>query len=460
MSLDDAGLQGLWFARTLQETEELRRIFNLAPDIVRRYLKFGDAFNLLHACISYLRRWQSGFGAVGVSTKYSTRSLARYPIFWGLGTIGSLAYPDSVNLLNQCLDFSVPSSPNHSTEEDFRATRALLRTGTQDWAQLEKIPNADLFVFVGPWSKQKGIDLIADVFPVILEKYHRAQLICIGPIVDIYGKFAALKLESISRLYPGRVCSRPHLTVVPSCIYEGAEFVLVPSRDEPDSLTESEFDQKGALGVGARVGSSGNMPGWWFTVESTSSKHMISQFKKTIEAALASNAVTRADMRNRSPKQNNPVSRWRNDLAMLYDNAIRLSQREAGKRARGMASLNRLAICSGGGPRHDLSGRLKGQGGRIAGLGKFTTTTKPHDRVPNLTWPRAAVGDISSPDLRLERGNLLLQAERSRNCICEVDQFDMFGTTFRYVLVVLHHLNFSMLSSHLNSLRNISLIPF
>ena len=456
MSLDDAGIQGLWSARTLQETEELCRIFNLAPDIVRRYLKFGETFNLLHAGVSYLRRWQGGFGAVGVSTKYSTRSLARYPILWGLGTIGSLAYPDSVNFHNRCLDVSVPSSSNHSTEEDIRATRAHRQTRAQDWAQLDKIPNADLFVFVGRWSKQKGIDLIADVFPAILEKHYRAQLICIGPIVDIYGKFAALKLESISRLYPGRVCCRPQLTVAPSCIYEGAEFVLIPSRDEPDSLIESWFDQKGALGVGARVGGLGNIPGWWFTVESTSSKHMTSQFKKAIEAALASNADTRADMRTRSPKQHISVSRWSNDLAKLYDNAIRLSQRNAGKRASDTASLNRLATCSGVGLGHKLSGCLKGRGGRPTGLGKFTTTTKPHDRVPNLTWPRAAVGDTSSPDLRLERGYLLLQAGRSRNGFCEVDQFDIFGTTFRYVLVVLYHLNFSMLSSYLDTLQNIS----
>lgn len=42
---------------------------------------------------------------------------------------------------------------------------------------------------------QKGIDLIADVFPDILEKHSHTQLICIGPTIDLYGQFAALKLD-------------------------------------------------------------------------------------------------------------------------------------------------------------------------------------------------------------------------------------------------------------------------
>lgn len=418
------------------------RLFNLAPDIVRQYLKFGEAFNLLHAGVSYLRRWQSGFGVIGVSTKYATRSLARHPIFWGLSRIDNLAYPDFVIAQNQCLEVSVPSSPNHTTIEDFNAVRALRRTRAQVWAELEKIPNADLFVFVGRWSKQTGIDLIADVFPAILEKHHTAQLICIGPIVDLYGKFAALKMENISRLYPGRVCSRPKLAVAPSCIYEGAEFVLIPSRDEPHSPVELEFGQKGALGVGARVGGSGNIPGWWFTVESTSSKHMISQFKKAIEAALASDVDTRADMRAQYPEQQMSVSRWRNHLGKLHDDAIRSSQRNAGKRVRSMESLSGSKMGSGGGLRYKLPRCLKGRGDRPTGSGKSITPTKIHNRVSKLTWPRSAATTTPTPDLRSERDPSFRHTGQFKNSFGEVDHYKTFGTTFRYVVVILHHLNF------------------
>lgn len=35
----------------------------------------------------------------------------------------------------------------------------------QEWANIKQDPKADLFVFVGRWSKQKGVDLIADIMP-------------------------------------------------------------------------------------------------------------------------------------------------------------------------------------------------------------------------------------------------------------------------------------------------------
>lgn len=42
-------------------------VFNLDKSIIRRYVQWGDNFNLLHAGASYLRIHQKGFGAVGVS---------------------------------------------------------------------------------------------------------------------------------------------------------------------------------------------------------------------------------------------------------------------------------------------------------------------------------------------------------------------------------------------------------
>ena len=50
-------------------------------------------------------------------------------------------------------------------------------------------------------------------------------------------------------------------TALPPFIFTGAEFALIPSRDEPFGLVAVEFGRKGALGVGARVGGLGQMPG-------------------------------------------------------------------------------------------------------------------------------------------------------------------------------------------------------
>ena len=108
---------------------------------------------------------------------------------------------------------------------------------------------------------QKGIDLIADVFPAIFEEHSKVQFICIGPVIDLYGKFAALKLGRLMQMYPDRVYSKPEFTALPPFIFGGAEFALVPSQDEPFGLIAVEFGRKGALGVGARMGGLGNMPG-------------------------------------------------------------------------------------------------------------------------------------------------------------------------------------------------------
>lgn len=141
-------------------------------------------------------------------------------------------------------------------DNEFEAARGALRIQAQAWAGLKQDPNADLFVFVGRWSNQKGVDLIADVMPAILERYPSVQLITVGPIIDLYGKFAALKLQKMMEIYPGRVYSKPEFTVLPPYVFSGAEFALIPSRDEPFGLVAVEFGRKGALGVGARVGKS------------------------------------------------------------------------------------------------------------------------------------------------------------------------------------------------------------
>jgi len=86
--------------------------------------------------------------------------------------------------------------------------------------------------------------------------------------------------------YPGRVFSKPEFTQLPPYIFSGAEFALIPSRDEPFGLVAVEFGRKGALGVGARVGGLGQMPGFWYTVESMSPTHLLQQFKMAIVSAL------------------------------------------------------------------------------------------------------------------------------------------------------------------------------
>jgi alpha-1,3-glucan synthase len=212
-------------------------------------------------------------------------------------------------------------------DKAYEAGRGAFRAQAQEWAGLEIDPEAELFVFVGRWSEQKGVDLIADVFPSILEDYPRSQLICIGPVIDLYGKFAALKLSRLMEQYPKRVFSRPEFTMLPPYVHTGAEFALIPSRDEPFGLVAVEFGRKGALGVGARVGGLGQMPGWWFTIESMSSTHLLKQFKLAIVSALESKRDERALMRAWSAKQRFPVAQWLEGLGELQDEAVRIHEK-------------------------------------------------------------------------------------------------------------------------------------
>ena len=160
------------------------------------------------------------------------------------------------------------------------------------------------------------------------------QLICVGPVIDLYGKFAALKFARMMEVYPGRVFSKPEFTALPPYIFSGADFALMPSRDEPFGLVAVEFGRKGALCIGARVGGLGQMPGWWFTIESTTTKHVIQQFKIACQGALASKPEVRAIMRARAAKQRFPVAQWVEDLEKLQSTAIEISQKQQSKTPR------------------------------------------------------------------------------------------------------------------------------
>ncbi|GKT65805.1 alpha-1,3-glucan synthase [Colletotrichum tofieldiae] len=326
LSLHNAEFQGLWPMRTPEESKEVCKAYNLDIEIVKKYVQYGSVFNLLHAGASYLRVHQNGFGAVGVSRKYGDRSFARYPIFWGLSKVGQLPNPDPTDTADwDKNDFM--NQPKIEVDPAYEAARGDLRRQAQEWAGLNVDPDAELFVFVGRWSLQKGVDLIADIFPWVLDNYPKAQLIAIGPMIDLYGRFAALKLAKLMELYPGRVFSKPEFTALPPYIFSGAEFALIPSRDEPFGLVAVEFGRKGALGVGARVGGLGQMPGWWYTVESTKAAHLTKQFKHAIKDALETDTKTRAMMRAWSAKQRFPVAEWLEKLEKLQGGVIKAHAR-------------------------------------------------------------------------------------------------------------------------------------
>ena len=72
-----------------------------------------------------------------------------------------------------------------SREEDPLVALATRKTSAkrqlQKWCGLHEWEDARIFGFVGRWCYQKGVDLIADLAPWIMEAYPRSQLVCFGP---------------------------------------------------------------------------------------------------------------------------------------------------------------------------------------------------------------------------------------------------------------------------------------
>jgi hypothetical protein len=234
---------------------------------------------------------------------------------WCLNKLESLPNPNPRDYEDQ-----IPRS--HSFQiggDDYRAHQKKV---AQNWAGLAPLTGVTLLVFVGRWSHQKGIDLIADLAPRILDRYQNVQMICVGPIIDVFGRLAALKLAKTADLYPGRLYSKPEFTAVPKYVFEACDFVLIPSRDEPFGLVAVEFGRSGALGIGSYVGGLGSMPGWWFPIESSETGHLQDQFWISLELALNSSWLTRLSMRKTSLLQRFPVSNWLSGLKTLYSRVI------------------------------------------------------------------------------------------------------------------------------------------
>lgn len=163
LSLHNAEFQGLWPLRTKEELKEVCSAFNISKEHCQKYVQFGNTFNLLHAAASFISNHQKSIGVAGVSDKYGKRSWARYPALWTLKHVDSLPNPDPSDI--EALDEKPVDLQHIQIDQAAEAARPELKRQAQEWAGIKQDAKSDLFVFVGRWSKQKGVDLIADVMP-------------------------------------------------------------------------------------------------------------------------------------------------------------------------------------------------------------------------------------------------------------------------------------------------------
>ena len=100
-----------------------------------------------------------------MSDKYGKCLWASYPVLWTPKHVGSLPIPAGDPTDIAALDENPVSVRDIQIDQSAEAERPEHKRQAQEWAGIKQDPNADLFVFVGRWSKQKGVDLIADVMP-------------------------------------------------------------------------------------------------------------------------------------------------------------------------------------------------------------------------------------------------------------------------------------------------------
>ncbi|KAJ1560988.1 Cell wall alpha-1,3-glucan synthase ags1, partial [Cladochytrium tenue] len=333
MSLHNAEFQGQWPCRDAKERETLAAALNLPVEVLKAYLIMGSTVNFVHAGAVYISRHQRSYGVIGVSDVYAGRAYKRYAALWTLWK--------GVQGLNNPNPGDVGAAPVEIERVD-EAKRAKDKKFAQEWAGLTVDPEADLLVFVGRWSYQKGVDMIADLTPKIFKEFPRAQMICIGPTIDMYGRFAAIKLEKLMQEYPGRLFSKPEFTQIPPEIFSATDFVLIPSRDEPFGLVSVEFGRKGALGIGSLLGGLGKMPGWWYPVESSETPHLYRQFLMSVRQALRSTQTERTQMREVSRKQRFAVEEWVQQTKVLHMGVIQAAY-DGKKNAEKVAEFKSIA---------------------------------------------------------------------------------------------------------------------
>jgi starch synthase len=106
-----------------------------------------------------------------------------------------------------------------------------------------------LFATVSRLTAQKGIDLIADVVPAMVERGARFVLVGQGD-APLEGA-----LRDLARRFAGRVHTRIDFNAaLARRIFAGSDFLMVPSRYEPCGLTQMYAMRYGSIPIVAPVG--------------------------------------------------------------------------------------------------------------------------------------------------------------------------------------------------------------
>merc|ERR1711971_494677 len=182
-----------------------------------------------------------------------------------------------------------------------------------------------LFVFLGRWVKQKGVDYIADVAERVLATHRNTQFVLIGPPGDSYGTYALIKLQTLvaSDRFQGRLYVKGEFAKVKKDLKLACDFCLMPSRDEPFGFVDLEFASYGAATIGSLRGGLGKVPGFYYRVlDGDSTSHVEAVLCETITTAMRTDKGTLDAMALHARAQNQgpnfSVEAWQRKLLDVY----------------------------------------------------------------------------------------------------------------------------------------------
>jgi len=141
-----------------------------------------------------------------------------------------------------------PLIPAHF-DADSLARRALNKSDLQSRCHWPEDADTTLIAWVGRLVQQKGIDLVIELLPRLMQ--HRIQLIIVGSGETRYEKL----LQRWSRLYPDRIavfCGYDE--ALAHRVEAGSDLFLMPSRFEPCGLNQMYSQRYGAVPIVRRVG--------------------------------------------------------------------------------------------------------------------------------------------------------------------------------------------------------------
>lgn len=288
--------------------EEMAKIWNLPTEIVAKHLVHDGRFNMLKAGVDFAIEHQEGKGVCAVSAHYANECMSTYSLLWRLPRIDGLDNP-------------MLEEERANLTQSLQETRRAAKAEMQEFLGLNKDPDARVFVSLGRLVRQKGVDLLADIAPWLLETFPMAQLIIIGPVGDGFGHYAAEKLQALTFRpeYKGRVFIKCEFMRVPEALKFAADFCLMPSRDEPFGYVDIEFAWRGALLVGAQAGGLGKVPGFYYLAQN---RENLGRLRRELRAVVteAMNAPPEKlqRMSEEALRCNFPLGGWQQRILELY----------------------------------------------------------------------------------------------------------------------------------------------